>query len=62
MGQLVISYRLPVRQIADQCLVWDGKDQLGRPVAPGLYFACFKSVHGGLKQSANQIVKIIKLK
>lgn len=62
MGQLVTSYRLPVRQMADQCLVWDGKDRLGRPVAPGLYFACFKSVQGGLKQSEKQIIKIIKLK
>jgi hypothetical protein len=62
MGQLVISYRLPVLQIADQRLVWYGKDRLGRPVAPGLYFACFKFVHGGLNQSEKQIIKIIKLK
>jgi Peptidase family C25 len=59
MGRLVLSLQSPV---TSHRFVWDGKDRLGRPVAPGLYFACFKSVQGGLKQSENQIVKIIKLK
>jgi flagellar hook assembly protein FlgD len=34
-GRLVTSHKLPV---ASHCFIWDGRDNIGRSVSPGVYF------------------------
>jgi hypothetical protein len=65
MGRLVKAFPFISRPSSIVTAVsWNGTDQLGRPVAPGLYFVYLRqtSAQSGFKQSKKQIIKIVKLR
>ncbi len=55
MGRLVINHHLPTTSHA---LVWDGTNQSGKTVSPGLYFVIFKN---DKQNSDKRVLKFVKL-